>query len=331
MPRPKKTTNKPTNNTTEPTTTDATSFGNLTVEIQSMVGRYLRPRDLLRCVRVSKGRQKVFNPYLWQHVEEPPRPKDHFPPPETFSQLTSLEIKCEGGDTDWIAGFTNLSSVGWKRLVFRLNHADYDVGFGRAAVEAILKHASTLEVLRVHCPSEFTSKDIQQLLCTAPNLKELVGSVLLLGRVGHRELGSSMGYTSLKIFGCQIRKISRSDITREIPIWNKSRSIVPGTAKSGLDLQRRVYAQLAKLTRLRQLILGVPYHSMLSTTYQYGGKEQFRQYDCLAFTLESGLDLLKDLRQLRVVQLLDTKVYIRKKEREWTVTNWPRAQIERLD
>ncbi|KAF9092975.1 hypothetical protein BGX23_003755 [Mortierella sp. AD031] len=44
-------------------------------------------------------------------------------------------------------------------------------------------------------------------------------------------------------------------------------------------------------------------------------------------TLDSGLDLLKDLNELRIVRLDDMEVYIgHDKEKQWVKENWPNVK-----
>ena len=51
--------------------------------------------------------------------------------------------------------------------------------------------------------------------------------------------------------------------------------------------------------------------------------EEDRLYECLAMTLDSGLDLLRDLNKLERVGLQDMEVYVGEMEREWMEANWP--------
>ncbi|KAF9898296.1 hypothetical protein EC991_000311, partial [Linnemannia zychae] len=95
-----------------------------------------------------------------------------------------------------------------------------------------------------------------------------------------------------------------------------------------IAIQRLVYAKLARLTKLRELRLGFPLDTSVRN-YHRGDKEYYQQYGCLAMTLESGLDLLKGLKELRVVGLEDMEVYIDDdKEKTWFAQNWPNAVLK---
>lgn len=106
-----------------------------------------------------------------------------------------------------------------------------------------------------------------------------------------------------------------------------SRFVKSGTFQESVDLQRRVYSKLAGLTKLRELRLG--YH--IGTFCSYHDVTQkilWRQYDCLAMTVLSGLDLLKGLKGLRAVGLEDMEVYVEgDREESWFAEHWPHAII----
>lgn len=97
-----------------------------------------------------------------------------------------------------------------------------------------------------------------------------------------------------------------------------------------VELQRQVYRQLGRLTKLRELTLGFSIDA--TDPFSLADKEYNRQYDCLAMTLESGLDLLKDLKDLRMVGLEEMEVYSDgDKEQVWFAKNWPRARVSTTD
>ena len=50
------------------------------------------------------------------------------------------------------------------------------------------------------------------------------------------------------------------------------------------------------------------------------------QYGCLRLSLESGLDLMKDLKQLRVLDVSGMAHRIGVQELEWMHVNWPRLK-----
>jgi hypothetical protein len=135
---------------------------------------------------------------------------------------------------------------------------------------------------------------------------------------------------NLEVFVCQIRGVPRPDITRQIPGDLKvSRTRRSGTVEESINIHRRVYAKLARFTKLQELRLGFPASTKSPCPrYQRPYVEAYRQYDCLAMTLDSGLDLMRGLKELRIVGLDDMEVYIHGvKEQIWFAENWPRAKI----
>ncbi|KAG0215284.1 hypothetical protein BGX33_001298 [Mortierella sp. NVP41] len=137
----------------------------------------------------------------------------------------------------------------------------------------------------------------------------------------HDVIESEWVCTKLEHFGCQIRNIARPDITRFICDQGPSDFTIDGTLQESLDLQRGVYSQLGRLTRLRILALGSRYDTIDA---DYGTSEPYWQYDCLAMNLDSGLDLLKDLKELQYLALPDMETdFCNGKEQVWVTENWP--------
>ncbi|KAF8934771.1 hypothetical protein BGZ47_010211, partial [Haplosporangium gracile] len=87
--------------------------------------------------------------------------------------------------------------------------------FGACSTDALLEHASTLEVVQLDMMPSMSSKTIQQFLCSAAHLKEfsIIGDErdpdnedLFLN--AHDVVSSHWVCTELKVFGCQIGGIS---------------------------------------------------------------------------------------------------------------------------
>ncbi|KAF9120647.1 hypothetical protein BGW39_011206 [Mortierella sp. 14UC] len=264
----------------------------------------------------------------------------------TFPNLTSAEVDFQFGEDDGsqdidvgIATFINLSSAGWKRLVIQKSRKPHSfLPFWWESHKALLKHASTLVAIRMCCKLTISQETIDQLLCTAPNLKEAYfygdGDIVRGARMDAREIEESKWVCdNLEVFGCRIGKILRPDITRNRYV-NALRA--RGLAKQGsheesIYFQQQVYAKLARLTKLRELTLGFPIITDETDDFE-GYKYSYRQYDCLAMTVDSGLDMLKDLKDLRKVDLTNMEVYIDgEQEQAWFKKSWPNATIERLE
>ena len=95
-----------------------------------------------------------------------------------FTQLTSAEFGGMGIEysDDRMAVFIGRSSgtVGWKRLVFRMWYVVHGrAHFGQKSVEALLRHASALEVLYVDRDGFLSGEEVRRVVELAPKLKEL--------------------------------------------------------------------------------------------------------------------------------------------------------------
>ncbi|KAF9909038.1 hypothetical protein EC991_009099 [Linnemannia zychae] len=248
--------------------------------------------------------------------------------PPTYPHLTSIEISDVYEEDELIAKLIDTTSAGLKRFVIH-NEVDGPVNFGSNSTLSLLRNAATLEVVRMDSAAHFESRDIQRLLCSAPNLKELT----LLGSTRPEDTGdgnlealdmvkSEWVCRNLEVFACEIGGIPRPDITREINDEPADELTVEGTREESLDLQRRVYSQLGKLTKLRKLKLGSP---QMDDDYSDdpADRDYGRLVDCLAMTLDSGLGLLKDLKELKRVELDGMEVYIGPKELAWMRGHWP--------
>ncbi|KAK3848409.1 MAG: hypothetical protein J3R72DRAFT_500160 [Linnemannia gamsii] len=302
---------------------DTTSFEDLPHEIQESVSQYLDQWDLRVCVGVSRAWRSMFHSHLWRHVHIIWRW-------DTRLSNTPTELKTNGHlirslrlECDEIYLHEFYWAVGYK----------FVPGF----FDALIEHAApTLEVLRFEGVLTISGNDINRTLCSAPNLKEL--------RFAHDGIyganscikaqdivNSEWVCNDLEVFAWPIGAIPRPDITRAL---YGGRNHGGGTLQESINLQRRVYAKLARLTKLRELSLGMPLTMdkpwVIDDVEIYvGSTEDYRQCDGLAMTLDSGLDLLRDLKNLRIVGLTDMEVYIDgDKEQTWVAEHWPNATIE---
>ncbi|KAF8954441.1 hypothetical protein BGZ46_002918 [Entomortierella lignicola] len=258
--------------------------------------------------------------------------------PPTFPRLTTLSITNAESDSlhaDFIGRVPNVGGSGLRTLDICGFEGFAD--FGNSSSDALLLHAPTLEVVRLDMAPCMDSKDIQQFLCSAPNLKvfDIVGierdtdsEDLFLD--AHDLASSDWICTQLEVFSCQIGGIPRPDITREIDGRPASEFVKSGTVQESMNLQRGVYRQLSRLSRLRELKLGT------SIKHRWGFcdsiNEQCRLYDCPAMSLKSGLGLLKDMRELEKVCLNDMEVGIGEEEEQaWVKENWPKVKRVSFD
>ncbi|KAF8934774.1 hypothetical protein BGZ47_010214 [Haplosporangium gracile] len=318
----------------------AASFSDLPPEVHGMIASHLNSFDLSLCVLVSKAWRASFHRYLWRHVmvlvEESYDldPKlvnalkanreyvhslklsadygdvlfpfmELFPPSSSprpvFPNLNSAEIESNFGESidETMAQFLDLTGAKWKKLVIvetgefdeRIDERiDGGIDFGpqcRAAMQGELSFVGYY--------------------------KSTAGGWLDAERIVKIEWVC----LDLEVFQCRICNIPRPDITRDIGEEPAEDYIVEGTLQESLALQHKVYSKLAKLTKLRELKLDLEIE-VCAPEYELGDKTYKKQLDCLAMTLDSGLDLLKGLKELRVVGLEDMEVYTEgDKEKAW--------------
>jgi hypothetical protein len=236
--------------------------------------------------------------------------------------------------------FFPMFTAGWKRLTYNMRaFAGTPFVYGEDFYNGLLKHAETLEILRLEGCSYSDGTGIHQFMCLAVNLKELYISSdrqhSLSGYLDARTImDTDWRCDNLEVFVCPIRGVPRPDITRRVQgNLGKAQLRRSSTMEESVDIQRRIYTKLARFTKLRELRMGFRVDSR-DSYYQHRreDKEVYRQYDCLAMTLDSGLDILKNLKDLRVVGLEDMEIYIDgDKEQTWFAEHWPHATIEYED
>ncbi|KAF9951932.1 hypothetical protein BGZ72_006656 [Mortierella alpina] len=227
------------------------------------------------------------------------------------------------------------SSTAWTHLSMMFFH-----GFGPLSTEALVRHSATLETLVLEECDGFCSEDIQRVLSSCPNLRtframtsngwgfsstvyldasEMVDSPWVCHRL-----------ENLKII---ITGIARPDLRVDQYGEPLTGPLHDGTIQ-GFDLQRIVYQQLGKLTHLQELWLGHDkqdlddednYHRT-EVEGQWRFIDPDEQFECLEFSLRSGLDLLSGLKELRTLNLDRLRNRIGLSEVQWMAQQWPRLE-----
>ena len=233
--------------------------------------------------------------------------------------------------------------------------------FGTVALEAVMEHVGTLEVFRFENSDEIQLNAFLDLLCSARRLRRLEGivdrqrkritsEVMVHAQAAYLEhveggvdrswaLGPSMEHLQLQIEG-----VPRPDVLYRL---NGSELMFQQT---GLDptlrfpVQRWIYTQLGRMTGLEELILGLQDLSKstmenagLNSSMNLAAMEEAAllkgirmfNYQSLEFSLESGLDLLAGLKELRMLDIRSTAHYIGVAELEWMHVNWPKLETIR--
>ncbi|KAF9339101.1 hypothetical protein BGZ91_007031 [Linnemannia elongata] len=146
-------------------------------------------------------------------------------------------------------------------------------------------------------------------------------------------LGPSMDYLQLQISG-----VPRPDVV----CWRNGEPVpIQATNhRERFKVQKWIYRQLANMSGLQELILGrrdVNWSrmntrgldaSMSAIEIEEALSNDFvtYQYDCLEFSLESGLEILAGLKELRVLDVKSTAHRIGIAELEWMRVHWPKLK-----
>ncbi|CAO3565276.1 unnamed protein product [Mortierella alpina] len=272
--------------------------------------------------------------YMGGEEELPDVLRNHCP------ALTSLYMDPGFVDDGFLSQLVDKASTkGWKQLAFS------GEGFGPLTEAAIMKHVASLESLHLNIGLGFPSSSIQKLFCSAPNLKSFRGgrpsfvyADVQLDAIDM--IQSSWVCHSLEELHLCISGVPRPDLTARTNGRPLKGPLHEGMSmESSYTVQRQVYAQLGKLTKLRELVLSVSLKSAKEqygedlSDYEYDTEGEHHdpslpqaecQYECLSFTLESGLDLLRNLKELRVIDLSNMAVGIDgEAEQRWVKEHWP--------
>ncbi|KAF9121268.1 hypothetical protein BGW39_010658 [Mortierella sp. 14UC] len=191
-------------------------------------------------------------------------------------RLTEFQLSdCHGTillDVDMAALMDAGSLSGWKVLDLKAvldqdpSQTQMDAPLGPLTIAAILRHAPTLEHIRLDNRPTFPSTAIQTLLCTAPNLRRFstMSSLELKPHVAYldaRDIKSvdeePWACLQLESFSCMIAHVPRQDLGYKQ--WERCGLNFAAEMEEdevSRTVQRRICGQLGRLTRLRVLCLG---------------------------------------------------------------------------
>ncbi|KAG0280044.1 hypothetical protein BGZ97_009472, partial [Linnemannia gamsii] len=242
-------------------------------------------------------------------------------------KLSSLEWRKSLYDSDEeIRALIQTTRLGWKEL--RLPDMSL---LGSFAFSALMESVATLEVLRIESAEELELNAFVDVLCSAKNLRRLEGivdrqrkrfttEVIVHAHDAYLEhvnggmdrswvLGPSMEHLQLRIEG-----VPRPDV---LYFQNGKGLVIQEVGlnpAARFDVQRWIYTQLGRMTGLQELILGLQDLStkaMLFTgvdsSMDIAAQEEAAlrrgvrmfNYLSLEFSLESGLDLLAGMKEMR--------------------------------
>ncbi|KAG0348139.1 hypothetical protein BG004_005965 [Podila humilis] len=167
-------------------------------------------------------------------------------------------------------------------------------------------------------------KNIRRLSLAGCSTLSSADFVVLLGHMPHLEAFEALGYER----GDEVKTLNpvlyASDMVGSL-VWG-SRSLKIFRCKITVDrrdveMQQRTYQKLAELPLLQVLTLG--------QTYSWSEKRQDPRFHhhCLPMTLESGLDELKALKNLKKLSVFYMAHNVGVPEMEWMDINWPALEV----
>ncbi|KAF9988215.1 hypothetical protein BGZ75_009834 [Mortierella antarctica] len=232
--------------------------------------------------------------------------------------LTSLRLIVPDDQDSPLANMICSGSVrGWRHLYLRGGE------LGPQSRHVLFCRASEFESLGLDFWDTLRSLEIQQFLCLASQLRRFVMEPVLPGTSGRLHAGdvirSRWACQSLEVLKVVIDQIPRPDL------WSRT---------NGRPLE-------GSLSRLRMLDLRISMKAQEWDDVIYEAEvqsetvfldldrpQQGRQYECLSFTLESGLGLLSGLGQLEALQLQNMAVGLENfEEQQWADQNWPCLEV----
>lgn len=264
-------------------------------------------------------------------------------------RLTELFLNDRVIPDKGLADLLAASTAGWKSL--GLGKVSQ---IGPLSVNQILKSAPTLRNLWVDGTTSFTSQCVQTLLISAPHLTRLCALDEREGAYGYEisrraeDLVSSEWACceSLEILALEIRGVPRPEHrvrTNGRPFSQEERDTM--SKDYPRIRQDMIYERLGQLKNLRVLVLGHDevmdgsnfglYYKDKDSEGEFANAKYIQvgyQYDCLDMSLVSGLDKLRDLKELRRVGLKRMAVHFyNAEEQTWARKVWPKFGQAAMD
>ncbi|KAG0089509.1 hypothetical protein BGZ93_005191 [Podila epicladia] len=222
------------------------------------------------------------------------------------------------------------ASAGWKTI-----RAPYSISISSECFEVILdRSASTLENFVYERNYTLCETEAHQLLTRFENLQtcalDLWCDASLMIQPPTWACVKSMVSLCIVINGIPRPDIKENHNKRPLgeELLHRGDSM-----EDSRKLQKQVYARLGTLTQLKCLTLGTNFNEHHWADNRESGYSNDigvvvdgYQYECLEFTLESGLGEMAGLKNLVTLDLTRMSTRIRIIELEWMIKNWPRLE-----
>lgn len=209
---------------------------------------------------------------------------------------------------------------------------------GRLTANAVLERCGYLKYLDIcECAHLFDSRIVHEILCRSTHLIELHSAYEDSPRLEAKDFVGSWGCKGLKVFDAAIVDVPRPDITVGYDGRPISGELFRGTKEESREVQKRIFGQLAELKDLEVLMLGKsssarrkywshPFFNREDVTGKVRFFDPDFQFNCLDMSLDSGLYLLSELTEMRVLDVTGMAHRIGVAELDWMQDNWRKLE-----
>ncbi|KAF9119727.1 hypothetical protein BGW39_011962 [Mortierella sp. 14UC] len=245
------------------------------------------------------------------------------------------------------AGMLLAGRKGWRNV----NLSTLDT----LTASALAQHCATLESLEVKNTPGLMSEHMCRILSSSPRLHTFIAlddGEYVISRVSPilaqdfmdlddatNNLRPWLCESTLKTFRAKILGIPRPDVT--LTHYGLPRASIPGTQilledvpGQGREFQSRVYERLSRFTGLEVLGLGhddrdfgAHYDFVEDADGEWVLGDKDYQYECLEMSLDSGLDRLETLKELKELRVTRMATSMEVGDVLWMVMAWPKLEL----
>ncbi|KAK3811096.1 MAG: hypothetical protein J3Q66DRAFT_443350 [Benniella sp.] len=223
------------------------------------------------------------------------------------------KIRFESPTREDTEAILSLRHQGWKEVTIGISD------FPQFPIH-LMMYSAALERLAFVAVYGITDRDIVQLLACCPNLRGFVYHGLSPdnGQSGgidaqffidqDHDSGSLKPWiceTSLRELEIRIQGIPRPDV--------KESKVIEDYPGHGREIQQQVYDRLARFINLE--------------TFRLGGSRLYPETCCLEMSLESGLDRISGLKELKELDVSFMRTWIGEEEVKWMVKHWSKLCV----
>ncbi|KAG0330157.1 hypothetical protein BG004_002176 [Podila humilis] len=245
-----------------------------------------------------------------------------------LQHLNLFESTCH---EEWIlVALLKASVKGWKTI-----KAPHSVYLGPQSLDVLLGcSTSTLTSLTYERYNSLRANHVRHLLDQARNLETLQLDVWCSADTVIQSPAWACAQT-LSTLRIIMNRIPRPDIKENH--YKRHLGDEPlhhgDSMEESRKLQKRVYTRLGSLTQIEELVLGTEYDEYHwaerpegGLTSELGVRVNGYQYECLEFTLQSGLAEMAGLKRLKRLDLTRMSHRIRVPELNWMMQHWPQLE-----